>query len=293
MSPDASLEYYIDGAGPTTFDSGDSIPVTVPDVGIPKVMTIEVTSIKDIKKVNTVSITPRGSSDATLSSLTATAGTFIPGFSSNVTSYTLSVPNTYTSVNVTPVKNTSTATLRYRVDGGTWSITIPVIVNGLVATVAKILEIEVTAQDGITVKTYTISIIRNGVPGSTWVEVTVSGAGAGSNWTGITSSSDGTKLAAVVKGGYIYTSADSGATWTKQTNSGSRNWQCITSSSDGTKLAAGVYGGYIYTSADSGVSWTPRTSAGSRNWQGITVSSDGTKFAAIVNGSDKIYISHP
>ena len=35
-------------------------------------------------------------------------------------------------------------------------------------------------------------------------------------------------------GGYIYTSTDSGVTWTQQTNSGARNWNVIASSSDGT-----------------------------------------------------------
>jgi photosystem II stability/assembly factor-like uncharacterized protein len=110
-------------------------------------------------------------------------------------------------------------------------------------------------------------------------------------WWSITSSSDGTKLAAVVAGagGNIYTSTDSGATWTQQTASGSRDWRSITSSSDGTKLAAVVNNGYIYTSTDSGATWTERTNAGggvtgaslNRYWASITSSSDGTKLAAV------------
>jgi hypothetical protein len=74
---------------------------------------------------------------------------------------------------------------------------------------------------------------------------------AEANWQSITSSADGTKLAAVVSGGSIYTSTDSGATWTERTSAGSRYWQSITSSADGTKLAAVVaYNGSIYTSTD-------------------------------------------
>ena len=42
------------------------------------------------------------------------------------------------------------------------------------------------------------------------------------------------KLAAVVDGGYMYTSTDSGVTWTQQTNSSARYWTSIASSSDGT-----------------------------------------------------------
>ena len=59
-----------------------------------------------------------------------------------------------------------------------------------------------------------------------------------------------------VNGGSIYTSTDSGATWTERTSAGSRDWQSITSSSDGTKLAAAEYGGSIYTPTDSGATWT-------------------------------------
>jgi hypothetical protein len=112
-------------------------------------------------------------------------------------------------------------------------------------------------------------------------------------WYSITSSSDGTKLAAVAQSGLIYTSTNSGVTWTEQTASGIRNWWSITSSSDGTKLAAVVYPGYIYTSSDSGVSWTARspvTTATIRYWYSITSSSDGTKLAAVVS-SGYIYTS--
>ena len=65
------------------------------------------------------------------------------------------------------------------------------------------------------------------------------------NWRSITSSSDGTKLAAVVYNGQIYTSTDSGVTWAAREST--RSWYSIASSSDGTKLAAVVSGGQIYT----------------------------------------------
>ena len=120
----------------------------------------------------------------------------------------------------------------------------------------------------------------------TWSPVAIS-----ASWWGlIASSSDGTKLIAAVDPGYIYTSTDSGASWTARTAAGSRSWRGMSSSSDGTKLAAGDYGGYIYTSTDSGASWTARTAAGSRSWRGMSSSSDGTKLAATVDGG-RIYTS--
>ena len=99
-------------------------------------------------------------------------------------------------------------------------------------------------------------------------------------WFGITSSTDGNNLAAIVNGGgQIYTSTDSGVTWTPRENN--RNWYGIASSADGTKLAAVVNNGNIYTSTDSGVSWTPRENT--RGWYAIASSADGTKLAAVVN----------
>jgi len=113
-----------------------------------------------------------------------------------------------------------------------------------------------------------------------WTQVAVS-----RTWHSITSSSDGTKLAAGTNSGYMWTSADSGVNWTGRQPTGAATGEtCITSSSDGTKLAAGVYGGYIYTSTDSGANWTQRTASGIRNWYSITSSSDGTKLAAGVSG---------
>ena len=65
------------------------------------------------------------------------------------------------------------------------------------------------------------------------------------NWYSVASSSDGTKLVAVVYGGQIYTSADSGVSWTPRESA--RNWCSVASSSDGTKLAAAVTYDQIYT----------------------------------------------
>ena len=97
-------------------------------------------------------------------------------------------------------------------------------------------------------------------------------------------------LVALVTSGAIYTSTDSGLTWT-QTSAPSLYWFSIASSSDGTKLAAAVggNGGGIYTSTDSGFTWT-QTSAPNEHWYSIASSSDGTKLAAAVRSSG-IYIS--
>ena len=105
------------------------------------------------------------------------------------------------------------------------------------------------------------------------------------NWNSITSSSDGTKLAAVVWGENIWTSVDSGEKWDENKTTGDgKNWYDITSSSDGKNLAATVSGGKIWTSDDYGASWTPR--GDTNNWETITSSSDGTKLAAVVDSGN-------
>jgi hypothetical protein len=115
---------------------------------------------------------------------------------------------------------------------------------------------------------------------------------AGSDYWGcIVSSSDGTRLAAGVFGGDVWTSTDSGANWTDRTSVGGWTWSSIASSVNGTQLAVCGNPGNIRTSADGGANWTTRTDAGSRYWTSITSSSDGTRLAACVYYTGDIYIS--
>jgi VCBS repeat-containing protein len=127
-----------------------------------------------------------------------------------------------------------------------------------------------------------------------WPSTPYAWSHSGDAMTSLTSSADGTKLAAVVMGGYIYTSNDWGVTWTQRMEDKLRAWKSIAYSGDGTKLYAVSYfyrnnmslsepgdEGGMYVSNDSGVTWTllsgaPRTGA-------IAVSADGTKL--IIGGS--------
>ena len=101
---------------------------------------------------------------------------------------------------------------------------------------------------------------------------------------GIASSSDGTKLVAAVYSGGIYTSTNSGATWTLQTNAPNASWMSIASSADGTKLVAATLYDKIYTSANSGVTWTQQNNPPDVYCWAIASSSDGTKLAAVGGG---------
>jgi hypothetical protein len=110
------------------------------------------------------------------------------------------------------------------------------------------------------------------------------------DWTSIASNSTGTKLAAVASGGGgIWTSSDSGVSWTQNVGGGGgQYWTSIASDSTGQYLAAvASFYGDIWTSSDSGVSWTQNVvGGGGQYWSSITSDSTGTKLAAVVYGGD-------
>jgi len=81
--------------------------------------------------------------------------------------------------------------------------------------------------------------------------------------------------------GGIYTSTNSGLTWTP-TSAPIANWYSVAASSDGTKVVAVVYVGGIYTSTNSGTTWT-LTGAPSQYWNSVASSSDGARLVAVVN----------
>ena len=110
------------------------------------------------------------------------------------------------------------------------------------------------------------------------------------DWTGVASSADGMHLVALAYDDDIYTSADAGVTWVP---SGIRRyWISAASSADGSKLVAGAAypAGQLYTSTDFGVTWTPRET--NRQWITVASSADGSKLvAAAQGGSDFLYTS--
>ena len=117
-------------------------------------------------------------------------------------------------------------------------------------------------------------------------------------WQSIAMSADGSKQTAVVFGGQIYISSNSGNTWIPAYIQPTTNkrWQSVDMSADGT-IQTAVAGtvldniGQIYISTDSGNTWALANSQPiSANWRSVAMSSDGTKQTAVVYGG-QIYIS--
>ncbi len=111
-------------------------------------------------KTAVVNITVNGatlSTDATLSGLALSAGTLAPVFVSSTVNYSASVANTVTSITLTPTTNESHATVKVNgtaVVSGSASGSIALAVGSNVITTV------VTAQDGTTTDTYTVTVTR-------------------------------------------------------------------------------------------------------------------------------------
>ena len=135
-------------------NSGDAtapIPLTVGE----NTITIDVTAQDGVtERIYIISIT-RLSNDASLSDLTLSSGSITPSLDSTINSYTITT--TVESTTVTATVNQADATLAVNGLPGTSGVeSAPLILN----LGENELRIDVTAQDGVTVQTYTVTIIR-------------------------------------------------------------------------------------------------------------------------------------
>ena len=99
-------------------------------------------------KTYTVTVTRAASNDATLSSLTVSTGTLTPVFNTNTISYTVAVSNNVESITINAAATHANATVT-----GAGEKTLNVGENPF--------DIVVTAEDGTTTKTYTVTVTRD------------------------------------------------------------------------------------------------------------------------------------
>jgi formylglycine-generating enzyme required for sulfatase activity/alpha-tubulin suppressor-like RCC1 family protein len=101
------------------------------------------------------------STNADLSALTLSTGTLSPTFASATTAYTASVANTVTSITVTPTSAQGNATIEARVNGEAYAS----VTSGTASAAlgldlgSNTVDVRVTAQDGITRKIYTVTVM--------------------------------------------------------------------------------------------------------------------------------------
>lgn len=155
---DVKATMKINGTATQSGTPSASISLAVGDTAISVVITAEDGSSRTL----TITVTRVASivlSDiADLSNLTISAGDFIPVFSSSTVAYNVSVANMIDSVTLTPTLADANATLLVNstaVNSGSASSAIALAIG------ANAIAVLVTAEDGSTVKTYTVSVTRD------------------------------------------------------------------------------------------------------------------------------------
>ncbi len=115
-----------------------------------------------IASTTALSFTTAAQTDATLSGLAPASGSLAPSFASGTSSYTASVSNATSSLTVTPTVNQANATVQVRVNGGSYGSVGSGSASGSLslAVGANTIDVRVTAQDGTTTATYTITVTR-------------------------------------------------------------------------------------------------------------------------------------
>lgn len=151
---DPSATIKVNGITVTSGAASQSISLAV---GVTVITTVITAQDGVTTKTIIINVTRKPSSTATLSHLTISAGTLSPVFAAATTSYTASVAGTVSSVTVTPTLTDVTGTVKVNgttVNSGTASAAIPLAIGPNAITTV------VTAQDGTTTKSYTVTITR-------------------------------------------------------------------------------------------------------------------------------------
>ncbi len=142
----------------TLIDPSPSMPQ---DFSVPVQYTV--TAADSTTQVYTVTVTVApASSNADLQSLGISSLTLTPTFSAATTNYTVNANSGVSQTTVNPASDDPTATIHVRIHGGTWEpVASDTNSSDLFLNAAdgiNTIEIRVTAQDGTTINTYTITV---------------------------------------------------------------------------------------------------------------------------------------
>ena len=150
---DASASVTVNGVATTSGNASGAIALAIGS----NTITVTVTAQNGTPLSYTVTVTRAGSANADLSALSLSSGTLSPAFAAGTTSYTASVSNATTSLTVTPtVANGSASVTVNGVATTSGSASGAIALNVGANTITTI----VTAQDGSTTKTYTVTVTR-------------------------------------------------------------------------------------------------------------------------------------
>ncbi|TCM98992.1 S-layer family protein [Paenibacillus sp. BK033] len=157
---DGDASATVNGLVTINGQASDAINLTVGSNNIPILATSADGSTVTTYTVNV--IRAAASTNADLSQLNLSAGSLLPLFSSGTTSYAAEVSNSVASTTVTPTSAEAHSTIQVSVNGGTGESVISGTAssNLPLAVGDNLIKVQITAQDGSTVKTYSISLHR-------------------------------------------------------------------------------------------------------------------------------------
>ncbi len=165
---DANATIKVNGVTVASGTASGSIALA--EGGTTTINTVVISQDGTVTKTYSIVVTRAVSTDATLSNLAPSSGSVSPTFVSGTKVYTETVPNAITNITVTPTAN----------DANTQSITVTA--NGTTTTVASgtpspsillaegintAITVTVTAQDGTTKATYSLTVSRSASPDAT------------------------------------------------------------------------------------------------------------------------------
>ena len=149
---DASATVTVNGMLVTSGSASDLIPLAV---GPNTITTVVIPQDGVALTTYTITVT-RISTISTLTGLVLSTGILSPVFATDTTAYTANVPNTTTSITVTPTVTDTTASVK--VNGTTVTSGSASGAISLGSSAVNTLTVVVTAQDGFTSTTYTVTI---------------------------------------------------------------------------------------------------------------------------------------
>lgn len=161
--PTATVTVKVNGAPVSSATTSYLIPLSVGSNTIAVLVTAQDSSMT---KTYTLVVTRAASSVATLGNLALSAGTLNPTFATAKCGYTSSVDNEFSTITVTPTVTDPTATVSVNGTPVPFGSASPLI--SLDVGINPVITVLVTAQDGTTIRTYTVTVTRMGSTYNSW-----------------------------------------------------------------------------------------------------------------------------
>ncbi|HEY2580797.1 MAG TPA: cadherin-like beta sandwich domain-containing protein [Mucilaginibacter sp.] len=168
VSSDPTAKVTVNGTAVASGTASTPVPLNVGN----NTITTTVTAQNGVTTQSyTITVIRAPSSNAGLSNLSFSSGNLSPLFSTGATNYLVNVANSVSNITATPVLSDPTATVTVNgtvVASGSASASLPLVIGD------NIITTTVTAQDGVTTSSYTVTINRSAIPNAILTNLTLS-----------------------------------------------------------------------------------------------------------------------